>query len=144
MRRWFWILPVVGLLALIVAAACDGNGDTATEEAAPTATLAPSPTSSPTVTPAPTPTPTPEPEPTPTPEPQPTPAPTSPPEPQPTTAPQTNCDPSYPGVCIPVGAADYDCAGGSGNGPNYIAGPIRVLPPDPHGLDRDGNGWGCE
>ena len=56
----------------------------------------------------------------------------------------TNCDPSYPSVCLPIGAADYDCAGGSGNGPNYIAGPITVLPPDPHGLDRDGDGVGCE
>ncbi|MDA0365310.1 MAG: thermonuclease family protein [Chloroflexi bacterium] len=54
------------------------------------------------------------------------------------------CDASYPDVCIPVGAADYDCAGGSGNGPNYISGPIRVLPPDPHRLDRDHDGWGCE
>lgn len=58
--------------------------------------------------------------------------------------PRASCDPSYPDVCIPIGAADYDCAGGSGNGPNYIAGPIRVLPPDPHGLDRDGDGIGCE
>lgn len=60
--------------------------------------------------------------------------------------PPTNsgCDPSYPDVCIPPGAADYDCAGGSGNGPNYISGPLRVLPPDPHDLDRDGDGIGCE
>jgi hypothetical protein len=65
-----------------------------------------------------------------------------PPPQQPT--PASNCDPSYPDVCIPIGSADYDCAGGSGNGPNYIQGPIRVLPPDPHGLDRDGDGWGCE
>ena len=70
------------------------------------------------------------------------PEPTQPPPQQP---PQTsNCDPSYPDVCFPIGAADYDCAGGSGNGPNYIQGPIRVLPPDPHGLDRDGDGIGCE
>jgi len=54
------------------------------------------------------------------------------------------CDPSYPDVCLKDGIGDYDCAGGSGNGPNYIAGPIRVLPPDPFGLDRDHNGWGCE
>ena len=58
--------------------------------------------------------------------------------------PQAQCDPSYPDVCIPIGAADYDCVGGSGDGPSYIAGPIRVLPPDPHGLDRDRDGWGCE
>lgn len=56
------------------------------------------------------------------------------------------CDASYPDVCIQLGTADYDCAGGSENGPNYIAGPIRVRPPDPHGLDRDGDGFGfgCE
>lgn len=57
---------------------------------------------------------------------------------------QGNCDSSYPDVCIPRGAADYDCAGGSGNGPNYIRGPLRVLPPDPHRLDSDGDGVGCE
>ncbi len=32
----------------------------------------------------------------------------------------------------------------SGNGPNYVEGPIRVLAPDPFDLDRDGNGLGCE
>jgi hypothetical protein len=58
--------------------------------------------------------------------------------------PSPKCDPSYPGVCLRVGIGDYDCAGGSGNGPNYVRGPIRVRPPDPFGLDRDGNGWGCE
>jgi hypothetical protein len=55
-----------------------------------------------------------------------------------------NCDPSYPGVCLKVGIGDYDCAGGSGNGPNYVQGPITVRRPDPFGLDRDGNGVGCE
>jgi hypothetical protein len=72
-------------------------------------------------------------------------APPQPREPAPQQPPPTsNCDPSYPDVCIPIGAADYDCAGGSGNGPNYIQGPIRVLPPDPHGLDGNGDGIGCE
>jgi len=66
------------------------------------------------------------------------------PVPAPPPSPPRDCDQSYPDVCIPVGAADYDCAGGSGNGPNYISGPIRVLRPDPHRLDRDGNGIGCE
>lgn len=40
------------------------------------------------------------------------------------------CDPSYPDVCLRVNAGDYDCAGGSGDGPNYVTGPIRVRPPD--------------
>jgi beta-lactamase superfamily II metal-dependent hydrolase len=79
-----------------------------------------------------------------TPPPPPPPAGPSPPPPPPP-PPPANCDPCYPDVCIPVGAADYDCAGGSGNGPNYIQGPIRVTcHPDPHDLDRDGDGWGCE
>jgi uncharacterized protein YraI len=58
------------------------------------------------------------------------------------------CEPSYTNVCLPIGAADYDCAGGSGNGPNYVRGPVLVrydVPnPDPYGLDRDGDGVGCE
>jgi hypothetical protein len=31
-----------------------------------------------------------------------------------------------------------------GNGPEYVDGPIRVRPPDPFDLDREGDGWGCE
>lgn len=62
--------------------------------------------------------------------------------------PSPRCHPSYPDVCIPIGSADYDCAGGSGDGPNYIRGPIRVLwnvpNPDPYGLDRNRDGVGCE
>jgi uncharacterized protein YraI len=58
------------------------------------------------------------------------------------------CEPSYTSVCLPIGAADYDCAGGSGNGPTYVRGPVLVrydVPnPDPYGLDRDGDGIGCE
>jgi hypothetical protein len=56
----------------------------------------------------------------------------------------TACDPSYPDVCLHDGIGDYDCARGSGDGPNYVTGPIRVKPPDPFGLDRDGDGVGCE
>jgi hypothetical protein len=55
-----------------------------------------------------------------------------------------NCSPCYPDVCLKVGVGDYDCAGGSGNGPNYIGGPVRVVGCDPFGLDRDGDGWGCQ
>jgi hypothetical protein len=32
--------------------------------------------------------------------------------------------------------------GGSGNGPEYVDGPVRVRPPDPFDLDREGDGWG--
>jgi hypothetical protein len=63
--------------------------------------------------------------------------------PAPTVAP-ANCDPSYPGVCLHDGIGDYDCQGGSGNGPNYVSGPITVRPPDPFGLDADHDGTGCE
>ena len=64
--------------------------------------------------------------------------------PPPTTTPARSCDPSYPDVCLDPDALDYDCAGGSGNGPRYVNGPIRVRPPDPFDLDREGDGWGCE
>ena len=62
----------------------------------------------------------------------------------PTTRRPSNCDPAYSGACLHDGIGDYDCAGGSGNGPNYVTGPIRVRPPDPLDLDRDGDGIGCE
>lgn len=54
----------------------------------------------------------------------------------------SNCHPSYSG-CLKMNAGDYDCAGGSGNGPNYT-GPVRVYGSDPFGLDSDNDGWGCE
>jgi hypothetical protein len=73
----------------------------------------------------------------------PPPPPTTAPSPPPTSAPR-NCDPSYPDVCLNPNAEDYDCAGGSGNGPLYVDGPIAVSPPDPFGLDADGDGLGCE
>jgi hypothetical protein len=74
----------------------------------------------------------------------PPPATTAPPPPPTPTAPPRDCDPSYPDACLDPNAEDYDCAGGSGNGPKYVEGPIRVRPPDPFDLDRDGDGWGCE
>jgi hypothetical protein len=74
----------------------------------------------------------------------PPPPPTAPPAPPPT-APPRNCHPSYPDVCLRPDASDYDCEGGEGNGPFYVAGPLRVLPPDPFELDgNDNDGWGCE
>jgi FlgD Ig-like domain len=52
------------------------------------------------------------------------------------------CTPGYT-PCIPPGP-DVDCADGSGNGPRYVQGPITVTGPDIYGLDRDGNGVGCQ
>ncbi|MGI9613691.1 MAG: hypothetical protein ACR2QO_12320 [Acidimicrobiales bacterium] len=61
----------------------------------------------------------------------------------PTTNPPANdCDPNYSG-CVPI-ASDVDCAGGSGNGPAYVQGPVQVTGTDIYDLDRDGNGIGCE
>lgn len=57
-------------------------------------------------------------------------------------APATSCTPGY-SPCIPPGS-DVDCAGGSGNGPRYVAGPVRVTGSDPYDLDADHDGFGCE
>lgn len=54
-----------------------------------------------------------------------------------------DCDPNYEGACLDPSSPDYDCAGGSGDGPDYT-GPVRVVGDDPHGLDRDGDGYACE
>ena len=56
----------------------------------------------------------------------------------------SDCDPSYPIVCLHDGIGDYDCAGGKGNGPNYVSGPVTVTGSDPFGLDADHDGIGCE
>jgi hypothetical protein len=53
-----------------------------------------------------------------------------------------SCTPGY-SPCIPPGP-DVDCAGGSGNGPRYIQGPVYVTGSDPYGLDADSDGIGCE
>jgi micrococcal nuclease len=88
---------------------------------------------------------TPEPTPKPTPRPTPRPAPRPTPRPTPKPAPKTsNCSPNYSGACLKEGIGDYDCAGGSGNGPNYVRGPVYVIGYDEFGLDRDGDGIGCE
>jgi len=52
------------------------------------------------------------------------------------------CDPNYSG-CVPV-ASDVDCAGGNGNGPAYVRGPVRVIGKDIYKLDGDHDGIGCE
>jgi len=53
------------------------------------------------------------------------------------------CHPSYVGACLDPNASDYDCLGGSGNGPKYT-GRVRVVGPDVFRLDADHDGWGCE
>ena len=53
------------------------------------------------------------------------------------------CDPNYANACVPV-ASDVDCAGGSGNGPEYVDGPVYVVGSDIYDLDRDGDGIACE
>jgi Uncharacterized protein conserved in bacteria len=53
------------------------------------------------------------------------------------------CDPNYSGACVPI-ASDVDCAGGGGNGPAYVQGPVRVIGTDIYDLDRDGDGIGCD
>lgn len=47
------------------------------------------------------------------------------------------CDPSYPGVCIPPPPPDLDCK-------DVPYRDFRVLPPDPHRFDGEGDGRGCE
>lgn len=54
-----------------------------------------------------------------------------------------DCDANYGGVCVPV-TSDVDCAGGSGNGPAYVMGPVYIVGSDIYGLDRDGDGVACE
>lgn len=53
-----------------------------------------------------------------------------------------DCTPGY-SPCIPPGP-DVDCAGGSGNGPRYVQGPVYVTGSDPYRLDADHDGIGCE
>src|SRR5918996_1310666 len=72
-------------------------------------------------------------DPSPTPEPDPTEEPT----------PEPECHPSYEGACLDPNAEDYDCEGGSGDGPLYT-GEVTVVGEDVFRLDHDGDGVGCE
>ena len=53
------------------------------------------------------------------------------------TAKPASCDPSYPDVCIPPPPPDLDCI-------HIPYRNFKVIPPDTHGLDEDGNGIGCD
>ncbi|MEV5823308.1 G5 domain-containing protein [Micromonospora harpali] len=55
---------------------------------------------------------------------------------------ERQCDPNYSG-CVPI-ASDVDCAGGGGNGPAYVTGPVKVIGVDIYDLDRDNDGYGCD
>ncbi|BAZ18846.1 Excalibur domain-containing protein (plasmid) [Calothrix sp. NIES-4071] len=48
-----------------------------------------------------------------------------------------NCDPAYPDLCIAPNSKDLKCS-------DVDKKNFKVLPPDPHGFDRDKNGIGCE
>lgn len=56
---------------------------------------------------------------------------------------EQQCNPNYSGACVPI-ASDVDCAGGSGNGPAYVKGPVKVIGTDIYHLDGDGDGYGCD
>lgn len=51
--------------------------------------------------------------------------------------PVADCDPSYPDLCLPIGGPDVDCG-------EISERRFPVLPPDPHGLDDNSDGVGCE
>lgn len=54
-----------------------------------------------------------------------------------TTKQNSNCSPAYPDVCIPPSPPDLNC-------PDVTYKNFKVLPRDPHGFDRDGDGVGCK
>ncbi|WEO76457.1 G5 domain-containing protein [Cryobacterium sp. SO2] len=70
------------------------------------------------------------------------PAPVAAPAPEPAPV-SDGCDPNYADACVPI-ASDVDCAGGSGDGPGYVDGPVRIVGNDIYDLDRDGDGIACD
>ena len=54
---------------------------------------------------------------------------------------QEECTPGY-SLCLPP-ASDYDCEGGSGDGPMYT-GQVEITGSDPYDLDSDNDDIGCE
>jgi hypothetical protein len=59
------------------------------------------------------------------------------PVPAPSPPPAGNCDPAYTTVCIAPPPPDLDCS-------DIPYRNFKVLPPDPHHFDSDGDGIGCE
>lgn len=144
-----WIAAAIVLIAFF-AAIGSGEDDPSPSTAADntTTTTTPPPVTTTTTTPPPTTTAAPAPRttveaPAPAPAPPPVkPKPKPKPAPKPAPEPVSDCDPNY-GGCVPV-ASDVDCAGGSGNGPAYVDGPVQVIGNDIYDLDRDGDGTGCD
>jgi ABC-type Fe3+-hydroxamate transport system substrate-binding protein len=56
--------------------------------------------------------------------------------PPPPPARAASCDPNYAGACVPPYPPDVDCGD--------VGQPVQVVGSDPHGLDRDADGAGCE
>jgi hypothetical protein len=54
---------------------------------------------------------------------------------------QEECTPGYSPCLVP--ASDYDCEGGSGDGPMYT-GQVEVTGSDIYDLDSDDDGIGCD
>jgi hypothetical protein len=54
-----------------------------------------------------------------------------------------SCNENYSGACLDPNASDYDCAGGSGDGPAYT-GTVYVKGYDEYDLDADGDGVACD
>ena len=136
-----WIAVLVLPAVLLLAAACGDEGGTgetepptATTDAEPTSDMGETATPIETQPPAATETGVPADAPTDVPA-----TATSVPPPAPTNAPVVeNCDrQSYPDVCIPTFPPDLNCG-------DILFRRFTVLPPDPHGFDRDNDGIGCE
>ncbi len=129
-RPWHWgaktSVAWVAVAALVVVAGC------ASEPAGTPASVSVSPALAETTSSADTTTPPPSPSPPP-------PAPLAQAKPA-----ASVCDPNYSGACVPIDRGDVDCAGGTGNGPEYVRGPVNVVGEDIYGLDADGDGVGCE
>ena len=140
-RVW---LVAAAVSAMLTFSACAHNGEEPARLAVADETTETTTVEVPTTTP--TTTTPPPPPPTTTvvqpPPPQPTIEQPAPPPPAAEPAPQQQCDPNYSG-CVPI-ASDVDCAGGSGNGPAYVDGPVDVIGTDIYDLDRDGDGTACE
>lgn len=66
-----------------------------------------------------------------------------PPPPAPAAERVTACDPNYELECLDPSVSDYDCEGGTGDGPGY-SGYVIVVGEDRYGLDANHDGEGCE